>query len=76
MRINIEKCLETIKNKQLKIDKLQSEIDEINDKINSHIQEKLQALTIEYFKCKDENRKADLEKEIRRLMEVGIYESK
>lgn len=76
MRINIEKCLETIKNKQLKIDKLQSEIDEINDKINSHIQEKLQALTVEYFKCKDENRKADLEKEIRRLMEVGIYESK
>lgn len=75
-KVNIEKYFAQIREKRAKINKLQQEIDALRSRMDSHVKSELNKLTIQYFKCTNEEEKIRLEAEIRKLMEVSLDESK
>lgn len=75
-KVNIEKYFAQIKEKRAKINKLQQEIDVLRSRMDSHVKSELNKLTIQYFKCTNEEERLRLEEEIRKLMEVSLDESK
>lgn len=75
-KVNLEKYFAQIREKRAKINKLQQEIDALRSRMDSHVKSELNKLTIQYFKCTNEEEKIRLEVEIRKLMEVSLDESK
>lgn len=75
-KVNLEKYFAQIREKRAKINKLQQEIDALRSRMDSHVKNELNKLTIQYFKCTNEEEKIRLEEEIRKLMEVSLDESK
>ena len=75
-KMNIEKYFTQIREKRAKINKLQQEIDALRSRMDSYVKSELNKLTIQYFKCTNEEEKIRLESEIRKLMEVSLDESK
>lgn len=75
-KVNLEKYFAQIREKRAKINKLQQEIDALRSRRDSHVKSELNKLTIQYFKCTNEEEKIRLEAEIRKLMEVSLDESK
>ena len=75
-KVNIEKYFAQIKEKRAKINKLQQEIDAIRSRVDSHVKSELNKMTIQYFKCTNEEERIRLEEEIRKLMEVSLDGSK